>query len=234
MYLLNAEVTLDWEILATNSPPALGDLDLVFIQPDGETTYVDAPFAGGDYTAPTATTVGLATALFTPTMEGLWRIRLVVGTSASFTILSKVEMFVFDSTLVVSPTEGLGGNGESVYGTQVPYDINFYMQGYMVPNELFGSFVTSRTITTLTDVPGSQAIAEESPIQSETTFDILHNGSVVGSIVFPVDSLTGTITLPPQVLNIGDTFQLVTQGVVDVRIRDVAVNIAACCTITQC
>lgn len=228
MYLLNAPTTIEWEILPTISPPALGDLDLLILDPIGNVTYTDAPIAAQDYTPPTDTVPGTVTYVVTPQYEGLWRIRLVTGTSASYQILSKVEMFVFDNTLVTSPyTDEIG--------RPAPYDVNFYLQGFIVPSEIYGTFVASRTISFDTNVPSSRAICEVAPNIFDVTFDILYNGVSIGTIVFAAGSTTGVITCTAQLISIGDKIQIQVQaGAVDDAIRDVAINLVGCCTVVPC
>lgn len=103
MYLLNAEVTLDWELGITESVIAFDDVDLIIIDPAGISTYLTAPIDEADFTAPTPTVPGAASYLFTPTIEGFWRIRLVIGTANSYVILSKVELQVMDNLTTVHP-----------------------------------------------------------------------------------------------------------------------------------
>ena len=140
MYLLSNEVTLEWVILKTVTPPALGELDLVYVTPTGEVNYVDAPLLAGNYTPPTATTNGLITALFTPELEGLWRIRLVIGTAEDYEIKSKMDMYVFDNTTTTPafveepdsttiPFEFTSWENDFSYGRNaiVKIDNNFYL-----------------------------------------------------------------------------------------------------------
>jgi hypothetical protein len=140
MYLLSNEVTLEWVILKTVTPPALGELDLVYVTPTGEVDYVDAPLLAGNYTPPTATTNGLITALFTPELEGLWRIRLVIGTAEDYEIKSKMDMYVFDNTTTTPafveepdsttiPFEFTSWENDFSYGRNaiVKVDNNFYL-----------------------------------------------------------------------------------------------------------
>ena len=228
MYLLNAPTTIEWEILPTASPPALGDLDLLILDPIGNVTYTDAPIQVGDYTPPTDTVPGTVIYVITPQYEGLWRIRLVVGNASSYQILSKVEMFVFDNTLVTSPyTDEIGRPS--------PYDINFYLQGFVVPSEIYGTFVASRTISIDTNAPSSRAICEVAPDIFDVTFNILYNGVGIGTVFFPIGSTTGTITISAQLLSIGDKLQIEVQaGSVDAAIRDIAINLVGCCTVVPC
>jgi hypothetical protein len=228
MYLLNAPTTIEWEILPTDSPPALADLDLLVLDPLGSVTYIDAPINVANYTPPTDTTPGTVLYVITPQYEGLWRIRLVTGTSSSYQIISKVEMFVFDNTTVTSPyTDEIG--------RPAPYDINFYLQGYVVPSELYGMFVASRTISLDTDVPSSRATCEVAPTIFDTTFDILYNGVSIGTVLFEIGSTTGIITCDAQLISIGDKVQIQVQaGSVDAEIRDIAINLVGCCTVVPC
>ena len=228
MYLLNAETTIQWELLATATPPALADLDLLFISPGGETTYIDSAIDVGDYTAPTTTTNGEVLYRFTPQLEGFWRVRLVTGTSLGYQIISKVEMFVFDSTTTTTPYN-------DDVGKPYPYDINFFLQGFMVPTEIYGVFVASRNITIATNAPGSKAVAEAKPLNIEVTFEVFHNTRQIGTIVFPVFSKVAVITMSSAIIVPGDKIQVVTgQNVLDANIRDVAINIVGCCTVVPC
>jgi len=228
VYLLGAATTIEWEILATVSPPAFGDLDLLIIDPNGNTTYTTDAIAVDNYTPPTSTTNGVVTYVITPSIEGFWRIRLVTGTANQYNILSKVEMYVFDNTTVTSPYS-------DDIGKPAPYDINYYLQGYVVPGELYGSFVASRTITIAQDSPGSQAICEETAEFFALTLNITKNGVAVGSIVFQPESFTGVVTMEPTIIIPGDKLQIeVGLGLADERIRDIAINIVGCCIVVPC
>jgi hypothetical protein len=103
MYLLGAVATITWEIEATATPPALADLDLVIINPEGTEVYVNSAITAGNYTAPSEFVPGSATYAFSPDIEGLWRVRLVVGTVSSYTELSRVELQVLDSSSSTNP-----------------------------------------------------------------------------------------------------------------------------------
>lgn len=228
MYLLNAITTIEWEIFPTLTPPALGDLDLLVIDPNGTVTYLDAPIDAGNYTPPTDTETGIVTYDITPNLEGLWRIRLVIGTASSYNILSKVEMYVFDNTTVTSPYS-------DEIGRPVPYDINFYLQGYIVSSELYGTFVASRTIAIDTNAPGSRAVCEDAAKFFTLTLNIIHNEVQIGTIFFPLDSFEGVITIEPKLISPGDKLQIkVASGVADEYIRDIAINLVGCCTIVPC
>lgn len=228
MYLLSTPTEIQWEIDPTVSPPALADLDLLIINPEGNVQYVEAPLQAGDYTLPTATTNGRILYNFTPTLEGFWRIRLVIGTPDSYNILSKVEMFVFDNTTVTTPYN-------DDIGKPAPYDVSYYLQGFVVPGEIYGSFVASRTITFAENAPGSRAICETTAQFFPLTLDILHNTVKVGEINFATESFIGVITLSPLVVSIGDKLQIrVGLGVADERISDMSINLVGCCTVVPC
>lgn len=227
MYLLSREVTLEWELLKTTNPPALGALDLIYINPLGEERYVVAPLLPQNYVPPTSTTPGNTSTTFTPHLEGFWRIRLVTGTADNYVILSKMEMFVFDSTTVTSPFS-------DDIGRPAPYDINFYLQGFMVSGEIYGSFAASRSISLDENVPGSIAICEVPSKFFQTELDIVHNGTIIGSITFPPNALFGTIVCQPVLMSIGDKLQIKVTGALDEYINDVAINIVGCCTVVPC
>jgi hypothetical protein len=228
VYLLGNATTIEWEILATVSPPVLGDLDLLIIDPNGSTSYTDGAITAEDYTPPTATTNGVVKYVITPSLEGFWRIRLVSGTANQYSILSKVEMYVFDNTTVTSPYS-------DDIGKPAPYDISYYLQGYVVPGELYGSFVASRSISLANDAPGSRAICEDTAEFFNLTLSIRKNNTEIGTVVFSTESFTGVIAIAPTLLVPGDKLQIfVGTGTADARIRDIAVNLVGCCVIVPC
>jgi hypothetical protein len=228
VYLLGKATTIEWEILATVSPPTLGELDLLIIDPNGNTSYTPAAIAAQDYTPPTDVTNGVVTYVITPSVEGFWRIRLVTGTANQYQILSKVEMYVFDNTTVTSPYS-------DDIGKPAPYDISYYLQGYVVPGELYGSFVASRSISLAMNAPGSRAICEDTAEFFDLTLFIKKNNSEIGTIVFAAESYTGVITLNPTILVPGDKIQIfVGAGTADARIKDIAINLVGCCTVVPC
>lgn len=227
MYLLSQEVTLEWSIPATASPPALADLDLVVIDPSGIKETLESPLSAENYTPPTENSAGSVTYLFTPHQEGFWRIRLVTGTAGSYQILSKMEMFVFDSTNTTTPFS-------DDIGRPAPYDINYYLQGKVVAGEVYGSFIATRSISLAENMPGSQAICEVYGPDYPTEFTILHNGVSIGTVRFEPDSYVGTIVSEPTLLTIGDTLQLKVTGLTDVEISDITVNLVGCCTVVPC
>lgn len=107
MYLLGAETELYWVLGVTDATLVLSDLDLLVINPLEQSVYMDEPIQVADFQAPTPTVPGFASYLFTPQQEGHWKIRLVVGIAADYTILSKVELWVFDNTTLVAPLHQL-------------------------------------------------------------------------------------------------------------------------------
>jgi len=228
VYLLGKATTIEWEILATVSPPTLGELDLLIIDPNGNTSYTPAAIAAQDYTPPTNVTNGVVTYVITPSLEGFWRIRLVTGTANQYQILSKVEMYVFDNTTVTSPYS-------DDIGKPAPYDISYYLQGYVVPGELYGSFVASRSISLAMNAPGSRAICEDTAEFFDLTLSIRKNNSEIGTIVFAAESFQGVITINPTLLVPGDKLQIfVGVGTADARIKDIAINLVGCCTVVPC
>ncbi len=227
MYLLSKEVTLEWELYKTSAVPSLGELDLIFIDPLGREQYVVAPLLPENYTPPTSTKVGTVTHKFTPHYEGFWRIRLVKGDAENYEILAKMEMYVFDSTNTTAPFS-------DDIGRPAPYDINFYLQGFVVAEELYGSFVASRDISLNENVPFSVAICETPSKFFTTRLDILFNGSVVGNIVFSPGRLAGVITCQPLFVRAGDKLQIKVSEQVDDYISDIALNIVGCCTVIPC
>lgn len=113
MFLVNAETEILWELDPTNSPLLVTDFDLVITDPLGLITYLNSPIEVSRYTAPTDVLPGSVSYLFTPTLEGLWKVNLATGTSINYTVLSKTELFVFDNSLTVNPIKNtpLGVNG---------------------------------------------------------------------------------------------------------------------------
>jgi hypothetical protein len=153
---------------------------------------------------------------------------LVTGTANQYQILSKVEMYVFDNTTVTSPYS-------DDIGKPAPYDISYYLQGYVVPGELYGSFVASRSISLAMNAPGSRAICEDTAEFFDLTLFIKKNNSEIGTIVFAAESYTGVITLNPTLIVPGDKLQIfVSVGTADARIRDIAINLVGCCTVVPC
>lgn len=227
MYLLSQEVTLEWQLLKTENVIALGALDLIYINPLGEETYVVAPLLSENYTAPTSDTAGSVTELFTPELEGFWRIRLVTGNSEDYAILAKMEMYVFDSTTTTSPYS-------VEIGKPTPYDINYYLQGFVVANEIYGSFVASRTISLAEDVPGSVAICETVGAFFNSEFEIIQNDTVIGTITFLPNSFIGTIVCAPVLLQPGDKLKIKVATNTDAAISDIAINIVGCCSVVPC
>ena len=154
--------------------------------------------------------------------------KILLYDTNQYKILSKVEMYVFDNTTVTSPYS-------DDIGKPAPYDINYYLQGYVVPGELYGSFVASRTITIATDSPGSRAICEVTAEFFALTLNITKNGVAAGTIVFQPEAFAGVITMDSTIIIPGDKLQIeVGLGLADKRIRDIAINLVGCCTVVPC
>ena len=227
MYLLNAETEIAWELGVTASTIALADLDLLIIDPEGITTYIDAPIDVGRFTAPTELLAGSASYLFTPIYEGLYRIRLVIGTSLSYKILSKVEMYIIDNTSVVRPFS-------PEIGRPVPYDIAFYLQGFVVPNEMFGSFIATRDVHISSLETGHKASSTTVPLNGDHIFNIYHNLNVVGTVTFAQNDPSGSFSVPDIHLLPSDTLRIFTGGSVDANVRDVSITIVGCSDVSDC
>jgi len=105
MYLLNAETEIAWVLGKTPNTIVLSDLDLILIDPEGNSTYIDSPINIARFVAPTIVAVGSASYLFTPNIEGLWKINLVIGTSLDYKVLSKVDMYVLNNSTEVNPVD---------------------------------------------------------------------------------------------------------------------------------
>ena len=105
MFLLNAETEIVWTLGPTATPPARTDLDLSIVDPSGASIYLDAAIEMGRFLAPTDLLPGYCSYVFTPTIEGAWKVILTKGTSTSFIILDKTEMQVFDNTRIANASK---------------------------------------------------------------------------------------------------------------------------------
>lgn len=228
MYLLNAATTVEWVISPTATVIVNTDLDLRITDPEGTVTYVDSPIAAEDFTAPTVDTPGSASYDFTPDIEGLWKIQLVIGTANNYVVLSKVDFYVLDNTTTVNPFS-------PELGKPAPYDICFFMQGYMVADEIVGSYVASRDIVLAANAEFNIARARIAPDTQLQGFTILHNGLAIGTIDFDVGEEIGTITNIARLISRGDLIQIqVNSGSIDWTIRDVSVTLVGCSSIQDC
>ena len=97
MYLIDTQITINWEIMPYAESPELSALDLVITKPDGTSEYLSSPILVDDYIPTTATTNGLVAYRVTPDFPGLWKVSLVIGDNNNHQILSQVDMFVFSS-----------------------------------------------------------------------------------------------------------------------------------------
>lgn len=228
MYLLGAPTEVQWELDVSTFPLAVTDLDMILIDPEGVSSYITNPILAGNFTAPTDIVNGAASYIFTPALEGHYKMRLVKGTSASYQVLSKTDFWVFDNTTVVNPYS-------TSVGKPAPYDIAYFVQGYMVANELVGGFVATRDIVIDTNAPNSKAIAEVAPSLSDTTFRIFHDNVEVGTIIFTIGSTVGVITINALLLLVDDTLKIyVDSGFIDPSIRDISITIVGCANIVDC
>jgi hypothetical protein len=226
MHLLNAETDVSWELLATDNPPVLDYFSVVVLRPSGVKEFITSPFSAADYVAPTETVVGTLAWKITPTQEGMWKIRLVTGTADDYTVISRVEMFVFDNTTMTIPYN-------EAIGTTLPYDINFYMQGLLVPQELFGVFIATRVMKVKGTTDIHVAYAQSESLHTEVELIIMHNEVDVGNVKFAALSKVGVVTIPQLLLHRGDRLQVRTAQVLDQRIGDISINIAALATVVS-
>jgi len=82
MYLINTELTVNFYLLTGAAPPALAELDIRIIPPDGASEYIPNAIDIADYVESTVSTKGLVTYKFTPDQLGLWKVGLSRGTSS--------------------------------------------------------------------------------------------------------------------------------------------------------
>lgn len=114
MYLLGSEITVRWQILPSDIIIDREDLDLLITSPDGSTHYLDSAVLPQDYAPYSATSAGLAKYKITPNAEGKWVMSLVVGDKRSYQILSRVDIFVFDSVSQTPPIRVAVGDDHTV------------------------------------------------------------------------------------------------------------------------
>lgn len=81
MYLINSLLTVNWYLLTGAAPPALAELDIRIVPPDGNAQYIPAAILVENYIPSTAYTKGLVSYQFTPDALGLWTVGLSRGTS---------------------------------------------------------------------------------------------------------------------------------------------------------
>lgn len=228
MYLLSNPVTLDWVLGVTPNTLLFTDLNLVVIDPLGTSTFLTAPIAEVDFTAPTATVEGAASYVITPELEGFWRVRLVTGTADAYKILSKVEMQVFDNTTEINPYS-------PEIGKPVPYDLNFFLQGYCVSSEVAGSIVINRDIVLSENDARNRALAIVAPTVDEQVLIIKRNGVQIGTVTFSLNDVVGVVLIDYTLLSSGDLLTITTApGVVDFTIKDITITLTGCSEISSC
>lgn len=228
MYLLSNPVTIEWVLGPTPNTLLFSDLNLVIIDPTGTSTWVDSPIAAEDFTAPTDILEGAASYVITPQLEGFWRVRLVTGTSDSYKILSKVEMQVFDNVSVINPYS-------PEIGKPVPYDLCFFLQGYMVSAEVVGAISINRDMIISENDPRCRAHAATAPNTDDQTFIIKRNGTQIGTITFSIGSTIGAVLIDYQLVSAGDTITITSPaGTLDYAIKDISVTLTGCSEISSC
>ena len=228
MYLLSNPVNIEWVLGKTPNTLLFSDLNLVIIDPTGTSTWVDSPIAEVDFTAPTELLEGAASYVITPELEGFWRVRLVTGTADSYKILSKVEMQVFDNVSSINPYS-------PEIGKPIPYDMCFFIQGYMVPSEVVGSISVSRDIVIAENDIRHKAHAAVAPTVEDQVFLIKHDGIQIGTITFSLNDTVGVVLIDYRLVTVGDVITLTTApGVVDYSIKDVSVTLVGCSEVSSC
>ena len=101
MYLLNTATTIEWVLGRTPNTLLFSDINLIVTNPDGNVVFLTSPIAEVDFTAPTELTQGEASYTFTPTLEGLWTVFMVTGTSDSHKVISRAKLQVRDNSTEV-------------------------------------------------------------------------------------------------------------------------------------
>jgi len=228
MYLLSNPTTIEWVLGATPNTLLFSDLHLVVIDPSGTSTFLTSPIAEEDFTAPTELLEGLASYVITPETEDFWRIRLVTGSPDSYKILSKVEMQVFDNVTVINPYAPELGN-------PIPYDICFFMQGYMVASEVAGQISINRDMVIAENDARCKAHALVAPTVDIQVFLIKRNDVQVGTVTFELSDKIGTVLIDYTLLSAGDVLTITTApGVVDFAIKDVSITLTGCSEVSSC
>jgi len=99
MHRVGIENTIRFVLPINGSPPAQSTYDVQVQKPDG-TVYTDSNLTA--YVAPTASTQGSATYVFTPDMVGRWVMIMSSGTAAANVVDSAVEIFVLSAAGVTT------------------------------------------------------------------------------------------------------------------------------------
>lgn len=228
MYLLSNPTTIDWVLGETPNTLLFSDLNLVVIDPTGTSTFLTAPIAEADFTAPTEFAVGAASYIITPEIEGFWRIRLVTGPATGYKILSKVEMQVFDNVSVINPYS-------PEIGKPIPYDLAFWMQGYMVPSEVIGQVSVTRDMIFFENDTRNEAHANTAPTVDVQVFLIFHNEIQIGTITFSLNDKVGVVLIDYRLVTVGERLTIqVAPGVIDYNIKDVSITLVACSEVVAC
>ncbi len=117
MYLQDIELTVTWPIRSLTSNTIIKSLFYVLVvSPNGLSTYYVDPTVS--FTAPTISTLGSTSYVFTPSIQGVWSVLLVTGIQSSYALVASCEVPVrstedvsqdslaaVDATVKVLPTE---------------------------------------------------------------------------------------------------------------------------------
>jgi hypothetical protein len=95
MYLIDTEITCRWKLAPTGSPVPEANYDIRVVPPGLSGTYTDSGIV--DYVAPSANYGGSLAYKFTPTVNGLFKVTLSIGTGANYQVIGEKKLWVFSS-----------------------------------------------------------------------------------------------------------------------------------------
>ena len=91
MYLEGVELTVTWPLLNLTSSTVLKNtFNVVVVSPNGASTHYTDPTT--NYVSPQPSATGSTSFVLTPTIQGVWRVLLVVGTREAYTVLASYEV----------------------------------------------------------------------------------------------------------------------------------------------
>lgn len=122
----------------------------------------------------------------------------------------------------------------------ISYDMAFYSQGALIPNQNIGIFAITREVNVSILAPGSLAVTGKSATTLPTTLIIRRSiapytsTTDIGSIVYSVGSTVGTITWPAGIsFSAGDMLIIVTDGTPS-DVEQISVTIVGCTLESPC
>lgn len=106
----------------------------------------------------------------------------------------------------------------------LPYDMAFYALGAGTANALLGGFVATRQIDVAVGASGSRAVCGTAP-SAQTVLNIVNAGTTIGTITFPANGTTGTISFTTaRKIAAGSIVQLVA-ATANAAIKDIMVTL---------